>query len=557
MVNALVSLLLPNLATGTGGGAGGAGLLSTNPFDGLSGALNFSSFLDLQGKPVDPATLPELLGTIKEEGGFETLLDLPDMELPDFEKIESLDQAIMVAAVIFPTVQVEPETAAAGAGETNLQPVSDNDAISPEEFVAEILKEMKQNVPGLTFNILKPALPSAPKADAGLEIADANLQTLQEAITSRLMNVQPAPAAQEATGHQVADEKVLNLTAAVKAPAVSTETPEEQVQKATTALTATVVPVLNATAEVDAASEPATADEVISQKMATPLVADEPVSEEAGADLPDEHKVFVKTSGASEEKDEELLKKKDPKSKDDKPSRLDSVAQASMQQVDEPAKPQRLQVETGTKAIGADDASSSQQQGAGDKQNNANAANALQQAQQSVQAHAQSDKAEFSFQKLMREAQGQHHTPLAEQITVNIKHAVHDQNDRIRIQLSPHDLGSVDITLTIKGDEITHIRVLAEKAETLDMLQRDSRFLERSLQESGLKADSGGLQFGLKGDQSGNAQNSQQDANEGRKYQPHYGMMGNSGEEEAKPLAWQEIGGTDVLIASTGINIRV
>ena len=44
--------------------------------------------------------------------------------------------------------------------------------------------------------------------------------------------------------------------------------------------------------------------------------------------------------------------------------------------------------------------------------------------------------------------------------------------------------------------------IVAERAETLELLQRDSRDIERLLQNAGLNADAGSLSFGLRGDES-------------------------------------------------------
>ncbi len=41
--------------------------------------------------------------------------------------------------------------------------------------------------------------------------------------------------------------------------------------------------------------------------------------------------------------------------------------------------------------------------------------------------------------------------------------------------------------------------VTADNKDTLDMLQKDSRELERALQQAGLQADSGSLSFNLRG----------------------------------------------------------
>ena len=68
----------------------------------------------------------------------------------------------------------------------------------------------------------------------------------------------------------------------------------------------------------------------------------------------------------------------------------------------------------------------------------------------------------------------------------------------ITIQLDPADLGKVDVKLEIGQDGRTHISIAAERKETLDMLKNDATGLQRSLADSGIKADAGTMQFNLK-----------------------------------------------------------
>lgn len=85
------------------------------------------------------------------------------------------------------------------------------------------------------------------------------------------------------------------------------------------------------------------------------------------------------------------------------------------------------------------------------------------------------------------------------QVAVHITRAAAEGLDRITIRLQPESLGRVDIRLEIGNDGRMTAIILAEKADTLDMLQRDARGLERALQEAGLKTDSGSLSFHLRG----------------------------------------------------------
>ena len=92
------------------------------------------------------------------------------------------------------------------------------------------------------------------------------------------------------------------------------------------------------------------------------------------------------------------------------------------------------------------------------------------------------------------------HQPAAQQVAVQIAKAADDGVDRIRIQLNPAELGRVDVRLEVGHDGRVQAVVTADRAETLDMLRRDVAGLEKALAEAGLKADTGGLSFSLRGD---------------------------------------------------------
>jgi hypothetical protein len=85
-----------------------------------------------------------------------------------------------------------------------------------------------------------------------------------------------------------------------------------------------------------------------------------------------------------------------------------------------------------------------------------------------------------------------------EQVSVNIQKAIKDGADRITIQLRPAELGRIDVRIEIAGDGRTLVHVAADRSDTLDLLQRDARDLARSLQDAGLRADAGNLQFSLR-----------------------------------------------------------
>lgn len=92
-----------------------------------------------------------------------------------------------------------------------------------------------------------------------------------------------------------------------------------------------------------------------------------------------------------------------------------------------------------------------------------------------------------------------------EHVAVNIAGAVRGGLRQITIQMRPASLGEIDVDIKISNDGHVSAQVRAERPETLEMLQRDARGLERALQDAGLKTDSGGLSFGLRGDGRGGA----------------------------------------------------
>ena len=100
------------------------------------------------------------------------------------------------------------------------------------------------------------------------------------------------------------------------------------------------------------------------------------------------------------------------------------------------------------------------------------------------------------------------------QVAVQIKRAVATGNDRISIRLHPAELGRVQVRLEVAEDGHVRALISAERAETLDLMQRDPRGLERALQDAGLKTDSGSLSFTLQ-DQQGEAFQSAEEQHRG------------------------------------------
>ncbi|KRA97958.1 hypothetical protein ASD83_12905 [Devosia sp. Root685] len=84
------------------------------------------------------------------------------------------------------------------------------------------------------------------------------------------------------------------------------------------------------------------------------------------------------------------------------------------------------------------------------------------------------------------------------QIAFELSRQVGDGNTRFQIRLDPAELGRIDVKLDIDKNGQVHARLTVEKAETLDLMQRDQRALEKALQQAGLDQNKTNLEFSLK-----------------------------------------------------------
>jgi flagellar hook-length control protein FliK len=96
--------------------------------------------------------------------------------------------------------------------------------------------------------------------------------------------------------------------------------------------------------------------------------------------------------------------------------------------------------------------------------------------------------------------------PPAEQVAVQIQRAAANGQQRVQIRLHPAELGRIDVKLDMADDGTVRAVLAVDKPETLDLMQRDPRALEKALQAAGLKTDSGSLSFNLREDDRGGQQ---------------------------------------------------
>jgi hypothetical protein len=84
------------------------------------------------------------------------------------------------------------------------------------------------------------------------------------------------------------------------------------------------------------------------------------------------------------------------------------------------------------------------------------------------------------------------------QVGVQIAMAATRRVERMVVQLEPAALGRVEVRLDFSHDNRVSALIAADRPETLEVLQRDSRALERSLQDAGLRLAENALSFSLR-----------------------------------------------------------
>ena len=114
--------------------------------------------------------------------------------------------------------------------------------------------------------------------------------------------------------------------------------------------------------------------------------------------------------------------------------------------------------------------------------------------------------------KLAFTAPGAADTPAFDALALKIAARSLNGENNFSLRLDPPELGRIEVNLNVRSDGHAHAELSADKAQTLELLQRDSSSLERALKDAGLNL-AGGLTFSLKGE--GKSQ-SWRDAQSGR-----------------------------------------
>ena len=136
-----------------------------------------------------------------------------------------------------------------------------------------------------------------------------------------------------------------------------------------------------------------------------------------------------------------------------------------------------------------------------------------------------------------------------DQVAVQIKKAAKDGIERISMQLRPEELGRVDVRMEIGQDGKVTAQIAVERAQTLELLQKDQKSLEKALQEAGFNTDSAGLSFSLK-EQGSDAYREQAAQNSGGRRRR---VAGGQGEEDAAV----DVVAYTVNVAAGRVDVRV
>ena len=120
------------------------------------------------------------------------------------------------------------------------------------------------------------------------------------------------------------------------------------------------------------------------------------------------------------------------------------------------------------------------------------------------------------------------------------------------IRLDPGELGRVDVNLSISDNGEVTARMVVDRVETLHLLQRDARTLERAFEQAGLKPSEGGVDITLRdpSDQSGFRQRQQDEAPQ-RPRSLTRSELGEDGPVSAQPAPagrFVRLGGVDLSI---------
>lgn len=133
------------------------------------------------------------------------------------------------------------------------------------------------------------------------------------------------------------------------------------------------------------------------------------------------------------------------------------------------------------------------------------------------------------------------------QIKFGVNQAAQNGNKQVTVQLYPKELGNVDIHMETTKEGKTHVKVMAERTDTMNLMQKEADNLRQILQDS-LKTDSSQLSFSFhdKSQDDWRQLANQFDAN---------GIAGENEEDDGQVASLDNYGA--YVVSNQGVDIRV
>lgn len=150
-------------------------------------------------------------------------------------------------------------------------------------------------------------------------------------------------------------------------------------------------------------------------------------------------------------------------------------------------------------------------------------------------------------------AKGAASAATTQMVGVQISRNANAKVDTFTMQLEPADLGALEVRMSFAKDGKVSAKLIADRPETLSLLQRDSMQLERILQQSGLDVGENALSFDLRD----NSQQSMYDGTGERHDNNMYAGRGDHAHRNTNEITAQLAVQAAGYISQTGVNITV
>ncbi len=124
--------------------------------------------------------------------------------------------------------------------------------------------------------------------------------------------------------------------------------------------------------------------------------------------------------------------------------------------------------------------------------------------------------------------------------------------NRFEIRLDPAELGRIDVRLDIGESGEVKAHLVVDRVETLALLQRDAKTLERAFEQAGLRPSDSGIDLSLR-DPSGERRNGEQNGSERDRRPESRPEDGPSPDRRDAAPAPQRI----VWRGSAGVDVRI